>query len=227
MERLNAINPAMVEFLRNVASVILGWALGLGSASYTEWRKGRKRARAIKIAISLELREIALRLLMLAQLLERRTGGLNRKTLEWMLPLIQRYAGPNPKDELLAGVEGLLRSSDAELAQLAEHLQKTTPPSFIPHQEVSYTTTAVGQLHDQDPEYAARILDILSHIRMFNDARENGLYYLRLTFAPGLTDANHQKAIANVLQTEAQLAKRARIIVEKISSVEDKFPQNA
>jgi hypothetical protein len=50
---------------------------------------------------------------------ECRRGGLNRQLLEWMLPKIQEYAGPNPKDGLLAGVAGLLGRSDADLGKAA------------------------------------------------------------------------------------------------------------
>lgn len=221
------MDASTADFLKGVANVVLGWTLGVVSAGFTQWRKDRKRARATKTAIARELRETAHRLLALIYKLEERHGGLNRNLLEWMRPQIERYEGPNPKGGLLAGVSGLLSRTDAELAQFAAHLQKTTPPQFVPREDAPYTTVAVAQLHEHDPEYAVRALDVLSHIRMLNESRENELYYSRLTFAPGLTTENHEKAMWNASQAEQQMARRARIIVDKITELEEMFPQDA
>jgi len=216
------------DLIKNASNVILGWVLGLGSAAFTDWRRERKGAKAIKTAISCELRETAQRLLCLIYKIEGRFGRLNREVLEWMKPQIQKYAGPNPKDGMLAGVTGLLAQSDQELSKLlAVHLQQTIPPHsmpLMPREEASYTAGAIGQLEKFDSAYAVRVLDILAHIRILNDARENGLYYARLTYEPGLSPENYGKAVANVAQADEQVAKRARIIVDKITALESKFP---
>jgi len=215
------------DLIKNASNVILGWVLGLGSAAFTDWRRERKGAEAIKTAISCELRETAQRLLCLIYRIEGGFGRLNREVLEWMKPQIQKYAGPNPKDGMLAGVTGLLGQSDQELSKLAVHLQQTIPSHFRPREEASYTAGAIGQLEKFDSAYTVRVLDILAHIRMLNDDRENGLYYARLTFEPGLSAENHGKAVANAAQAEEQAAKRARIIVDKITALESKFPPDA
>ena len=220
---LSSTDTWTADLVWDVINIVLGWALGLGSALLTQRWNERRRARAVKRAISRELRETAHRLLALVYRLEGRFGGLDRELLEWMHPQIQRYAGPNPKDGMLAGVTGLLHSSDAEILQVARQLQATTPPPFIPAEEARYTASVVGQLHDLDPEYAVRVIDVLSHLRMLNDAREDGLYYHRLTFTPGLTEENHETAIANVDRGQKQMAKRARIVIDKITALEEKF----
>src|SRR6266851_114940 len=192
------MTPAITELVKSMSSVTLGWALGIGSALIIERRKKRRKAKAIQIAVSMELREVAHRLLGIAYKIEARLGGVNRELLEWMLPQIQRYAGPNPRDSLLASVGGLLQATDADLAKLAAYEQAHTPPQFLPQQEASYATAVATEAHDFDPDYAVRLLDILSHIRMFNDTRESCLFYTRLTFTPGMTDENHRTLIQNV-----------------------------
>jgi len=206
--------------LKGVVNVLLGWILGLGSATFTQWRRDRKKALATKRAIRRELRETAHRLLSLVYILSQRHGMFDRALLEWMQPQIERYEGPNPKDGMLTGVKGLLSNTDAQLAQFAKAIQGTVPPQFVPFEDVPYTKVAIANLHEQDPEFTVRALDVVSHLRMFNEARENGLHYSRLTFAPGLTAENHEKAMWNALQAEQTMTKRARIIIDKITELE-------
>jgi hypothetical protein len=141
-----------------------------------------------------------------------------------MLPQAQRYAGPNPSDGLLSGISGLLNQTDSHLATLARHLQTTTPHQFVPVVEAPYTSIAVSELHDQDPDYVVRVLDILAHLRMVEETRQNGMHYLRLTYQPGLSEANHTIAVAQVDSAERQMARRARIVIDKVTALESLFP---
>ena len=219
------MEPWVADLIKDISGVIVGWALGLASALVVEWWKERRKIGAIKVAVLRELRETAYRLLCIVYKAEGRRGGLSRQLLEWMHPQVQRYAGPNPSEGFLAGVAGLLARSDAELAQLAAYEKVNTPPQFWPREEASYAMAAAAQAHDLEPDYTVRLLDILSHLRMFNEVRENGIYYSRLTFAPGplcLTPENHAKAVQNADAADEQIARRARIIVDRITALEEK-----
>jgi len=211
------------DVVKDATNVVLGWVLGLASAELIHWNRSRKKRRQIKVAISRELRESAHRLVALLYRLESRFGGINREFLEWMQPQVQRYEGPNPTDGLLAGVAGLLKQPDAKIQELAAHLQATTPPPFIPADEPSYTIRSVADLHDFEPDYAVRILDVLAHLRMIEQTRQNADHYHRLTFTPGLGDENHRKAIENVNTSHREIAKRARIVIDKIAALEERF----
>ena len=142
----------------------------------------------MKAAIRRELRETAHRFLGLVYMLERRHGGFNRELLEWLLSQTERYEGPNPREGMLTGLRGMLGQSDDQLYAMAAHFQATMPPQFVPVEEPAYTAGSVSAIHDLEPDYARRVLDILAHIRMLNDARENGLFHTRLTFTPGLSE---------------------------------------
>jgi hypothetical protein len=220
------MSPWVADLINKWGGVVLGWGLGLASTPVVEWRKKRKTVCSRKIAISREFREMALRLVFLIYAVERRQGRLNRELLEWMRPQIQRYGGvgPNPSKNFLAAVEGLLKRSDDELAQFAAYEKSNTPLHFFyPREEASYATEIVVQAHDFEPDYAERLLDILSHLRMLNEAREDGLYYHHLTFTPGMSAENHKAAIQNVSGAGEQIAFRARIIVDKITALEQKY----
>jgi hypothetical protein len=219
------MSPDIIEFLQDAGNVVLGAILGFAGATWSDWWKDRKKAQAMRTAIRRELRETAHRFLGMVYTLNQRHGGFNHELLQWMQPQIERYDGPNPREGMLAGVTGLLGQTDAQIATMAAHFRATMPPQFMPLEEPAYTAASVGAIHDLEPDYSARVLDILAHIRMLNDARENGLFHTRLTFTPGLSEANHESARQGVDNAEIMMARRARIIIDKITALEDRYPE--
>src|SRR3972149_4960087 len=98
------MDAEIIEFIKDSFSVVLGWALGFGSAALADWRRGRRQLNTTKTAISLELQEIAYTLAMHAYSSERQAGRLSRELLEWMQLQIEKYLGRSPKDNLRADV---------------------------------------------------------------------------------------------------------------------------
>ncbi len=81
----------------------------------------------------------------------------------------------------------------------------------------------MAQANEFDAAFSERVLDILSNIHMFNEIRDNGLFYQRLTFESGLGDANYIKVLQNADMAEHELSKRARIIIDKITALEEQL----
>jgi hypothetical protein len=223
------MSPDTIEFLQDAGNVVLGAVLGavlgFAGAAWSDWWKDRKKARAMKAAIRRELRETAHRFLGLVYTLNQRHGGFNRELLQWMKPQIERYEGPNRREGMLTGVTGLLGQTDEQIAAIAEHKRATMGPQFVPVEEPAYATASIGALHDLEPDYASRVLDVLAHIRMLNDARENGLFHTRLTFTPDLSEENHRNAEQGIDNAEKMMANRARIVIDKITALEDRYPE--
>jgi hypothetical protein len=214
----------LLRIVNVFGGVILGWALGFASALFNDWVKGHRRRKAIQRAVSTELREVAYRLLSVVYLTENRHGKMDRELLGWLLAQVKRYSGPNPKDGLLASIKGLLQQTDADLAQFAAHEQAASAPSlFYPSLEASFTASAMAQANEFDPVFSERVLDILSNIHMFNEIRDNGLFYQRLTFEPGLGDANYRTVLQNADMAQHRLSQHARIIIDKITALEEQM----
>lgn len=210
--------------VKDFGGVILGWVLGLGSALIVDKVKGREKREVVQRGILTELREVAHRLLFVVFLTKRRHRKMDRNLLEWMQTQIDKYAGPNPKDGVLASVKGLLLQTDADLGKFAA-LEKATSATglFQLSVETPYASTAILQADYLDSLFSQRVLDILAHIRMFNEIRENLLFYQRLTFESRLGDENYKTVLQNAVVTEDQLSERARIVIEKISALEEQF----
>jgi hypothetical protein len=217
------VTEGVLELLRLHGGVVLGAALALGISAITGFWNTWRRNRAIKKAICLELREVAHRLLAVVHRVGERLGHFDRSQLEWLDRQIRRYSGPNQRDTLLTAVSMMLALSDEQLAATAAHLEASSGHKFVPLPEPRYTIASISQLHESNSKFSIAVLDILSHIHMLNELRDNGLYYFRLTFTPGLSDEKHDRAIDYVDDSEKAIAQRARIIVDKISALEDRF----
>lgn len=208
----------------DVVNVLLGWFLGTATTALTDWRRTRGRSKDVRRAIRRELRESAHRFLITVFKLGQRAGTVDRQLLEWLLPQIDRYEGPNPSADFRAGVVAMLSGTDAELKAAMDYARASMGPQFVPREHLSYTSGATSELHEQDADYTVRVLDVLSHIQMFNEARDNGMYYLRLTFRSGLSAKNHAIVTKQISGSERQMAFRARVIVEKITELEMAHP---
>lgn len=221
-------DPWLLDLVKNLAGVVVGWFLGFASAISSDWWKKRNRVRTIKRAVSRELRELAHRCVFYVFAVARKRGTIDRDLLKWMKEQLSCYTGPNPIPATAEGLEKMLKMDaselDAALPLANEMFKAAARRSFIPREEASYATVAASQVHDFAPDYAVRLLDILSHLRMYNEARENQTYYFRLTFDASLSEESHANAIQNVDGAEDAMALRARIIVDKITELEKLYP---
>jgi len=145
-------------------------------------------------------------------------GQFNRRFLEWFHAQETRYA-----DNFAIVSKLLLHGSEDELRSVATHLKQTASPQFVPLQEAKYAASVVAQLHEHDDKFTIAVLDILANIAMFNENRNDWQYWFQLTFAPGLVNENHVRAVDNVKRAETQMLKRAKIVVDKITKLEDGF----
>jgi hypothetical protein len=132
----------MDSFLRwviNVLSangdIVLGWVLsligsilGFVSLVLKDLYRDRRRNRAIKKATILELREVAHRLLGVVYGSESRTGGFDRKFLEWLHTQGKRYS--DVERVWMEGVSGFLKSTEDELKKVATHLRESRDHSL-------------------------------------------------------------------------------------------------
>lgn len=212
-----------VDFAGDAARVVLGWALGLGSAVIVDWRRRSRKATAAKRAILREFDELAYRLVPVVFKVEARRGRLDRKTLQWLRDVTGRYDGPNLQNSLPTGFSEILKATDEHLETARALLAAQTKPSFFPAEQVPYASAMVSQAHVLDTDFTARVMDIVSHVRMYNEIRDSGLHYTHMTFDSGLDESNHARVVENADNADDQLSKRARVIVDKVAAIQDDF----
>lgn len=218
------MDQSTADVVKTFGGVALGWLLGIGSSAWDDWRKARKKRVEMRRAIAVEMNDLRDRLFGVIFSTEKKFGTLNRAVIAWLLPLVQKYTGPTTQG-IVGALNALQNLSEIELEQhLANQQQQAIPSLFYPQMEAPYTAIALSEAGGFEPDYTGRILDIVAHLRIFRDTRENYIYYQRLTFEPGVIDENHEKAVANAEQSSQLLSQRARILVEKIIALGENCP---
>jgi hypothetical protein len=204
-------------------TVVLGWALGLGTALLLDWKRNQQKVSAARTAMLAEFDEIAYRLIGVVFKLDLQHSRLDRKRLEWLGVASDRYKGLNRLEGLPDRFSEILATPEAELAQVNALFKAIGKSSFIPEEDAPYATASIAQAHDFEPAFAVSVMDVLSQIRMYNEVRENALRYTVMTFETGLDKANYDLILGNADAADEQLAKRARIIVDKIHELRTQY----
>lgn len=203
----------VVGWLLGVVTAFLGWVVTL----FVGWARERHRRAAVERAVRTELQESAYRCALTVFAIGRDHGTLNRAALEWVLPEITRYAGPNPSAKVKSHVEQLLALPDESLTAFLRS-QERRGPSHLVEEVVVYTPAVLKELHDLSPRFAAGVLDVLAQIRMFNDAAAV-VHRFHEHAATAGDDAHAVSLLATSRHAEAEAASRARQVAERIAAL--------
>lgn len=154
-----------------VLFVFLGWLLGILGTIVADAIKRQHRNTEVRNAIFSELSEARFRLAAVVYHMESRYGTYDRKLLEWTLPLIEHYRGPNPNARMAELIRKHLTTlTDAQLDAIANH-QKAEPEggTAVKKYRIPYVESRLGDLGILDEQSQALILDIRSNFDLYNE----------------------------------------------------------
>jgi len=202
----------------SILLVLLGWLLGLLGPVIVDAIRRRYRNEEIRTAVLSELSEARFRLAGVVYVLESRFGTYNRELLEWILPLLESYRGPNPSKQIVELMRRQLALSDAKLAEIAQ-AQKVGPEGGLEVNKyrLPYIDSRVGDLGLFDEESRASILDVRSNIDLFNEQVDEARFYFKLTYESGISEENHRRATLGAEKSYQNLSIRAREIIDRIN----------
>ncbi len=200
--------------------VLLGWCLGLLGPAIIETVRKRYRNKEIRAAILAELHEVRHRLAATISLFESRFGTFDRKFLEWLLPILKDYKGPNPSADAIESIEKLLALTNEQLAALGKRAQAPVGGALgIKKHAVRYLDSRLADLGGFSERAQALLLDIRTRIDLYNEEVDQIRYFFQLTYQSGISPENHAQASQLVVNGYVNLGKQARQIIEHIESL--------
>lgn len=206
--------------MEKILFLLLGWALGLLGPAIVDTIRRQREVAQVRTALLGELHELKYRLALSAYYAEKRFGNIDRPYLQWLRCVVIEYKGSKPKDAILALVDGQLGFTDEQIAlisksELADSESGLTLKKYL----VPLLDSRIPSLWFFDSRFQLLLLEVRSELNLLNEEVDQARYYFGLTFTK-LEGDNHSRVSGNLTESYRQIAKRARLAVDKIGELE-------
>jgi len=212
----------MIEELRDVLLLLLGWLLGLFAPLIVSHFQEKRQVNALKTALSTELRELQYRLVLLVYRVEAKYGEVNHEFFKWAQDIFTEYKGINSVKTLVDTLGPLLNLTKEEMATYSQATKQHEKPNSglsLKKHSVSFLEANVVLLPKLDPVLQAQLLEIKTRIGYMNETTDESLYYFRLSFQTGLSTNNYTIANTNMIGAYKMYAIQAREVVEIVKKI--------
>lgn len=204
-----------------VLFLFLGWLLATLSPIIADAIRRRRESKEIKEALLTELRELKFRLACAHYFIEMKYGKIDRKYLEWLRPILADYSGPNPSEDPLKFIDMQLAAKDEVIAEIAKNARtKSESGTTLKKYPIPLVDEKISALSWLPSNVQALILDIRTHARILDEEIDQSKFYFQLTFDSNVTGNNRESVNNNLTASYRQYADRAKIIVDRITSLE-------
>jgi hypothetical protein len=146
--------------------------------------------------------------------------------LDWVLPVLENYKGPNPAEEIADLVRKNIELSDDQVAELAKiKIISKGKGLSLKKYHLQYLEARLADLGGFDEKSQALLLNIRGKVDLYNQEVDEARFYFKLTYDAGISSQNHKSAIENLEEMYRHIAKLDRDIVERINMLEP-LPNN-
>ena len=164
--------------------------------------------------------DLRFRLATVIFLIESRFGTYDRKLLEWTLPILESYKGPNPSDVVIDSIRKQLALPDEQIAAMGRQVAGVPGGALsVKKYHLPYIDSRFSDLGIFDEKSRALILDIRAKLNLSNEEVDQARFYFELTYSSGVSDANHVRATNGVTDTYRNMTTMARTIVDRIDKL--------
>lgn len=206
--------------MEKVLYLLLGWALGLLGPAVVEAIRRKREVIPVRKALLDELHELKYRLAISAYQTERRFGTISKPYLQWLRNIVIAYKGRKPKDSILTFIDGELALSDEQFAILTKReLANADGGLALKKYLAPLLDSRIPSLWFFDSSFRQRLLDVRAELDLLNEEIDQAQYYFGLTFTK-LEEDNRARVDCNLTEAYRQIAKRAKVAVEKIGELE-------
>ena len=205
--------------MEKIALILLGWLLGLLGPAVVDAIRRKRENRQAAHAIHAELREVAYKLALACHYIFVHQGKVDRRRLEWVKGVAERYAGANDPKALTENFRKQLAWSDDEIKATSRAVAERRRPSIVLQKyAVPLLDGRVAALWSFDTSFTRHLLEVRSGIGMLDDLVERSRHWADLTFGK-LEDGNYELVLDNLQQCYSEYAERAERVVLQIESL--------
>jgi len=209
-----------MNIVNTIVSLIIGWALGLSSPLIINKVQQKKKKEDLINGILTELRDVRVKLASASYLLGKDAGKFDREFLEWCLPILRGYEGPEPTRNILNLIEGLLKQSDEQID--AVRRASASPEGVglsLKRYEIPFTQSKISEISILDLNLQNMILNIRSHIDLLNSEIDVVMKYHFMTYDSTISEENHRRLMIDIKRRFSDIQKMAMQTADRISDL--------
>lgn len=194
--------------------IILGWLLGFFSPLISKKISEKYEKNNLKKIIFNDLRDLKKRLAPLSFRIFPKYGKLDEEKFEWL-----------KKNSGIDFSEGVQKMSEKgiDLKIILENLNKIglqeNTLTYFKKMHLFAIDSRLINLNLVDSLLMAKVLEIRFQVEAFNEDIDNFREHLKMTFQPGVTDANHEIISQELKNISLDIAKKSMYIVDKINII--------
>lgn len=204
----------------NILYLFLGWMLGLLSPQIAERIKRYYQKDDLRCGIISELKETKVRLVSTVYLLTKKVGTYDKELIEWVKKHLKGYEGSYSTQRILQTLENLSTQSNNQQLKAIQSLYYdeesglSLKKSYLPFLE-----SKIDLLPVFGEKFRSLIFEIRSQIQILNEEIDNAQFYFRKTFDSSMSSENQEIVRLNITSCYKNIARQAKLIVEKINDL--------
>jgi len=171
------MGPLFHDFLIGM----LGWASGTLSLMAIEWDKDQKKKKGAKISIDSDLKNFAVRLIATYSKIQRFFGIYDRKTLQKLKSIYEKYA-KNNESEIIERIDELLKKMDQDQVDEINVPRENFDALGVKTYSLPFVESNQNYLLLFNENYQRNILEILTNMNNLNEEVELVMEFYHKTF---------------------------------------------
>ncbi len=200
--------------------VVLGWLFGLLSPGIAERIRRKHRRAEVMTAARSELRELQYMIGAVANRIRGHLGDVSNSFLDWLIPIVRDYHGPEADPALLGILEGSRRDlTDDQRRQIHLGMSRRGSALGLKDYSLPLISSMGAEISICPLEFQRGILRIMGQLDRYNQNAANLRSMFDKTFDPGLSDENRGLVISNLNRGYKELAEMCERITDSIAAV--------
>ena len=206
--------------MKDVLLIILGWLLGLLSPLFTSLISRRNRKRETQKIIIEELKDIKIRLTLMAYQIRCRLGSVDKDLLIWVRDQASGYDGYEELSEMKAD---FIKQDFDDPAKLRPLLSKLNESDGVSSSFSEITADIIDSnyvnLAILPRGFYVKLLEIKFQLGVLNYEGRSSNEYLRMTFDSSLSATNRSIVEQELINKATRISRKSILIVKKINLV--------
>lgn len=209
--------------MENLLPLLIGWLLGTLSPGIAERIRRKHTQRDLIRSVLAELADLQYIMALAAYSLRTRQAQTTDAFLDWLIPIVQAYDGPNTDPEFAAGIAKLRKLPEAQRREAALKKWNDSATPDLPQYGLPFLANQLSQFSICPLDFQRRVFWIKGRLEIINHQIGFVRSQYDKTFDTTMVDASRNALQENLRNGYRNLATQAELIVRSIGEILSKY----